>query len=95
MCQRRSFAEHPNVGAIPGDSGMFAPGAGGAWNFMGFMETLAVVLSNMAGRPVVDKNGMTGTYDIKMEMVRRDRPRKMARRRRYPRSLRWGRSSLG
>ena len=62
------LAKHPNVGAIPGGGGMFAPGAGGSMELYGVqMKTLAVVLSNMAGRPVVDKTGLTGAYDIKLE----------------------------
>jgi len=32
------------------------------------IPTLAVVLSNKAGRVVVDKTGLTGRYDIKLEM---------------------------
>jgi uncharacterized protein (TIGR03435 family) len=64
------LAKHPNVGAIPGGGGMFAPGAGGSMELYGVpIATLAVVLSNKAGRPVVDKTGLTGTYDIKLEMV--------------------------
>jgi len=64
------LAKHPNVGAIPGGAGMFAPGAGGSVELYGVpMKTLAVVLSNMAGRPVVDKTGLTRTYDIKLEMM--------------------------
>jgi uncharacterized protein (TIGR03435 family) len=63
------LAKHPNVGAIPGGGGMFAPGASGSIELYGVpMATLAVVLSNKAGRPVVDKTGLTGTYDIKLEM---------------------------
>lgn len=62
------LAKHPNVGAIPGGGGMFAPGPGGSMELYGVpMKTLAVVLSNMAGRPVVDRTGLTGTYDIKLE----------------------------
>jgi uncharacterized protein (TIGR03435 family) len=67
------LAKHPNVGAIPGGGGMFAPG----WNIELYgapMETLATVLSYMAGRPVVDKTGLTGTYDIKMEMLQPEPP---------------------
>jgi uncharacterized protein (TIGR03435 family) len=64
------LAKHPNVGAIPGGGGMFAPGAGGSMELYGVpMETLAVVLSNMAGRLVVDKTGLTGIYDIELEMM--------------------------
>jgi uncharacterized protein (TIGR03435 family) len=69
------LAKHPNVGAIPGGGGMFAPGAGGSIELYGAsMGTLAVVLSNMAGRPVVDRTGLTGTYDIKLEMMQPEPP---------------------
>ncbi len=61
------LAQHPNVGAIPGGGGMFAPGAGGSMELYGAsIATLTVVLSNKAGRTVVDKTGLTGTYDIKL-----------------------------
>jgi uncharacterized protein (TIGR03435 family) len=38
------------------------------------METLATVLSNTAGRLVVDETGLTGTYDIKLEMLQPEPP---------------------
>jgi uncharacterized protein (TIGR03435 family) len=64
------LAKHPNVGAIPGGGGMFAPGAGGGMELYGVqIPTLTVVLSNKAGRQVVDKTGLTGAYDMKLEMV--------------------------
>jgi uncharacterized protein (TIGR03435 family) len=61
-------AEHPTAGTVPGGGGMFSPGAGGSMDLYAVpMSTLAVVLSNKAGRPVVDKTGLTGRYDIKFE----------------------------
>jgi uncharacterized protein (TIGR03435 family) len=64
------LAKHPNVGAIPGGGGMFASGPRESMELYGVpMETLAIVLSNMAGRPVVDKTGLTGRYDIKLELM--------------------------
>ena len=64
------LAKHPNVGAIPGGGGMFGFGTGGNMELYGAsVETLAIVLSNMAGRLVVDKTGLTGTYDIKLQML--------------------------
>jgi uncharacterized protein (TIGR03435 family) len=64
------LAEHPNAGAVPGGGGMFSFGTGGSMEFYGApMETLATVLSNRAGRTVVDKTGLTGRYDIKLEMM--------------------------
>jgi len=38
------------------------------------METLATLLSNTAGRLVVDETRLTGTYDIKLEMLQREPP---------------------
>lgn len=64
------LAKHPNAGAIPGGGGMFSSGPGGSMEFYGVpIETLATVLSNRAGRTVVDRTGLTGTYDIKLEMM--------------------------
>ncbi len=61
--------EHPNVGAVPGGGGMFSMGANGSVDFYATpISSLAVVLSNKAGRVVVDKTGLTGRYDIKLEM---------------------------
>lgn len=68
------LAKHPNVGAIPG-GGMFATGAGGSMELYGVpLKTLAIVLSNKAGRPVVDKTGLTGVYDIKLEITQPGAP---------------------
>jgi uncharacterized protein (TIGR03435 family) len=64
------LAKHPNVGAIPGGGGMFAPGPGGGMELYGVqIATLTVLLSNKAGRQVVDKTGLTGAYDMKLEIV--------------------------
>jgi uncharacterized protein (TIGR03435 family) len=61
--------EHPNVGAVPGGGGMVVFGAAGSMELYGApVETLAIVLSNKAGRVVVDRTGLTGRYDIKLEM---------------------------
>jgi uncharacterized protein (TIGR03435 family) len=69
------LAKHPNVKAIPGGGGMFAVGARGSLELYGAsMETLATLLSNTAGRLVVDESGLTGTYDIKLEMLQREPP---------------------
>jgi uncharacterized protein (TIGR03435 family) len=62
--------EHPGAGAVPGGGGMVVFGTGGSMQLYGAsVETLAIVLSNMAGRPVVDKTGLTGRYDIKLDML--------------------------
>ena len=69
------LAKHPKAGPIPGGRGMFAPGEGGSMELYGVqMGTLALGLSNMAGRPVVDKTGLTGKYDVKMEMMQQGPP---------------------
>jgi uncharacterized protein (TIGR03435 family) len=63
-------AKHPGAGAVPGNGGMVSFGAGGTMELYGAsLDTLATVLSNMAGRPVVDKTGLTGRYDIKLKMM--------------------------
>lgn len=61
--------EHPGVGGMPGAGGMFRFSGDGSVDFYGApIATLAVVLSNRVGRPVVDKTGLTGRYDIQLEM---------------------------
>jgi len=65
------LAKHPGVVPIPSDGGMIGPGEKpGSVNLYGApMGTLALVLSQPAERPVVDKTGLTGKYDIKLEMM--------------------------
>jgi uncharacterized protein (TIGR03435 family) len=61
--------EHPNVGEVPGGGGMFSMGANGSVDFYATpISSLAVVLSNKAGRVVVNQTGLAGRYDIKLEM---------------------------
>jgi uncharacterized protein (TIGR03435 family) len=61
--------EDPKAGAVPGGGGMFTLKGHGSVDFYAVpIPTLAVVLSNKAGRVVVDKTGLTGRYDIKLEM---------------------------
>lgn len=61
-------AKHPDAGAVPGASGMFALGPNGSVALYGVsLRTLATLLSNRAGRPVVDKTGLTGLYDIHLD----------------------------
>jgi len=61
--------EHPEVGAVPGGGGMFSLGANGSVHFYATpISSLAVVLSNKAGQVVLDKTGLTGRYDIDLEM---------------------------
>ena len=62
------LAKHPDVGAVPGSSGMFALGPGGSVALYGAsLRTLTTLLSNRAGRIVVDKTGLTGVYDIHLD----------------------------
>lgn len=60
--------KHPGGSAIPGGLGggvMVAdPARGEVWLYNSSMVTVALLLSNLSGRPVVDKTGLTGTYDI-------------------------------
>ena len=63
---------HPRGTPIPG-GGEFLPndGAGTASFYNSPVAALAVVLSNLAGRPIEDKTGLTGRYDMSF---RRPRP---------------------
>ena len=56
---------HPRGTQIPG-GGEFLPndGNGTAALYGAPVSALAVILSNVAGRPVVDKTGLTGRYDM-------------------------------
>jgi uncharacterized protein (TIGR03435 family) len=59
----------PKANAVPGGGGMFTlTGHGDVDFYAAPVATLAVVLSNKAGRVVVDKTGLTGRYDMKLEM---------------------------
>ena len=63
-------AQHPDAVGIPGGSGVFVRGqANGHIDIYGAtIGTLALLLSGPAGRPVVDKTGMTGIYDMHLDM---------------------------
>ena len=89
------LANHPSAGAIPGGGGMFSSGSGGNMDLYGAsIQTLAIVLSNKAGRPVVDKTGLTGRYDFKLEMPQMEPPAVDGDQEPRP-FLRSSRSSLG
>ena len=61
--------EDPKAGVVPGGGGMFTLKGHGSVDFYAVpIATLAVVLSNKAGRVVVDRTGLTGRYDINLEM---------------------------
>ena len=63
-------AKHSSAGPIPGDGGMVSFGTDGDMELYGApMETLATVLSNMAGRPVEDRTGLTARYDINLKRM--------------------------
>ena len=66
----RAQAVHPGAVAVPGESGFFVRGqANGHIEIFGATTgTPALLLSGPAGRPVVDKTGLTGIYDMKLDM---------------------------
>ena len=59
-------AKHPDAFVVPGASGMFGFGQGPGDHviYAASMATLALLLSSDAGKPVIDKTGLTGAYDI-------------------------------
>jgi uncharacterized protein (TIGR03435 family) len=61
-------ARYPNAMALPGTGGLFAPGKNGGTDLYGVTTgTLSLVLSSdYAGRPVVDKTGLSGRYNIQL-----------------------------
>jgi uncharacterized protein (TIGR03435 family) len=63
-------AEDPNAVRVPGGSGFFIRGeTNGHIDIYGATTgTLALLLSGPAGRPVLDKTGMTGKYDMHLDM---------------------------
>jgi uncharacterized protein (TIGR03435 family) len=66
---------HPGAVKLPG-GGEFLPsdGAGNAAFYDAPVRALAVVLSNLAGRPVEDKTGLTGRYDMVFRRPRAGAP---------------------
>lgn len=63
-------AKHPEAVGIPGGSGIFVRGQmDGHIDIYGATTgTLALLLSGPSGRPVVDKTGLTGIYDMHLDM---------------------------
>ena len=63
-------AKHPDGVGVPGGSGFFVRGGeNGHIDIYGATTgTLALLLSGPAGRPVVDKTGLTGIYDMHLDM---------------------------
>lgn len=63
-------AKHPGAVAIPGGSGVFVRGQsnGHIDIYSATTGTLALLLAGPAGRPVVDKTGLTDLYDMHLDM---------------------------
>jgi len=63
-------AKHPEAVGVPGGSGVFVRGqTNGHIDIYGATTgTLALLLSGPTGRPVVDRTGLTGTYDMHLDM---------------------------
>jgi uncharacterized protein (TIGR03435 family) len=57
---------HPGAMAIPGGGGYMSPGDGGqrVQFYDASIATFASLLSTLAGRPIQDKTGLTGRYDL-------------------------------
>ena len=61
---------HPNTTTVPGGGGMVGAGKNGGSGLYGAtIGTLALALTFPAGRPVVDKTGLTGRYDIELPQM--------------------------
>jgi uncharacterized protein (TIGR03435 family) len=67
-------AKHPEATAIPNGSGFFFRGQGRIDMYGVTTGTLALLLAGPAGRTVVDKTGLTGRYDIHLEMAQPGQP---------------------
>jgi len=59
--------KYPSAMTVPGGGGILGQGSNGGRHLYGAtIGTLSLVLSYPAGRPVVDKTGLTGRYDIEV-----------------------------
>lgn len=69
-------AKHPAARPAPGGNGMFGPGkTSGSLEIYGIsMQTLALLLSERSGRPVVDKTGLTSKYDVSLDLGQQEAP---------------------
>lgn len=57
--------KHPGAHALTGDAAFAAgPNPGQQWFFGVTVSQLGTLLSNLAGRPVLDKTGLKGRYDV-------------------------------
>ena len=61
-------ARHPDMVTVPGGSGFFVRGQGSLDIYGATMGTLTLLLSGPSGRPIVDKTGLTGKYDMHLNM---------------------------
>jgi len=61
-------AKHPDAVTIPGGSGFFFRGQRSIDIYGATTGTLTLLLSGPAGRPIVDKTGLTGKYDMHLDM---------------------------
>ncbi len=63
-------AKHSDAVGVPGGNGVFVRGQtnGHIDIYAATTGTLALLLSGPAGRPVVDKTGLTGIYDMHLDM---------------------------
>jgi bla regulator protein BlaR1 len=61
-------APHPHGGPIPGGGEFLSSDSEGFMHFYGApLSAVAVVLSNVTGRPVQDDTGLTGRYDLAIQ----------------------------
>jgi uncharacterized protein (TIGR03435 family) len=69
-------AKHPDAVGVPGGSGFFVRGEknGHIDIYEATIGTLALLLSGPAGRSVVDKTGLTGIYDMHLDMGQKGPP---------------------
>ena len=68
-------AKYPNATSVPVGGGIIAAGENGARVLYGAtIGTLALVLTYPAGRPVIDKTGLTGRYDIEVPRMQNMSP---------------------
>ena len=60
-------AKYPDAMAVPNGGGIMRPGENGTRMLYGAtIGTLSLVLSSPAGRPVIDRTGLPGRYDIEV-----------------------------
>lgn len=67
-------AKHPDAVGVPNGAGFFVRGQTSLDIYGATTATLALLLSGPAGRPVVDKTGLTGKYDMHLDMEQQGGP---------------------